>query len=61
MKKYWGLKAIVKNNIIVDITTTPEVFTQVGEMLEGCKVYEDANGKSYFRQKIYGKFIFIPM
>lgn len=32
-----------------------------GEMADGCKVWVDANGKQYTRQKIYGKYYFVTI
>ena len=60
MRTYWGIKAIIKNDKIVDITNEPEVFEQVGEMSTGVKVYADKSGKQFFRQRLYNKFVFIP-
>lgn len=68
MRKYWGLKAMVENGVLVE-TSEPTLFMQVGEMSDGTKVYEDIgavvtgtpqsiDGKQYIRCKTFGKYLF---
>lgn len=57
MRKYWGQKAIIENNVLVALDEV-ETFNQVGEMQDGSKVYEDKNGEQYIRTKTYGQFVF---
>lgn len=33
----------------------------IGEMCTGSKVWEDADGKQYTRQKVFGKYYFCEM